>query len=165
MPSVSSFTALSFSARMRATSTVTGTRTEVFSQLRTRLAEVSRRSPSEISKVSTGVASVTGATVTDTDPSHYLGVSPGIDIEKATNGQDADSVATITAMEALQKEIALLKQQVQAPPEAVEWRVRFERSEAELKKCQDAATTIATLEVRVWCVRTVCALCAYCVRA
>ena len=29
--------------------------------------------------------------VTDTDPSHYLGALPAIDIEKATNGQDADN--------------------------------------------------------------------------
>jgi hypothetical protein len=29
--------------------------------------------------------------VTDSDPSHYLGLGPGIDIEKHTNGQDADS--------------------------------------------------------------------------
>ena len=28
--------------------------------------------------------------VTDSDPSHYLGLGPGIDIEKHTNGQDAD---------------------------------------------------------------------------
>jgi len=29
--------------------------------------------------------------VTDSDPSHYLGLGPGIDIEKHTNGQDADA--------------------------------------------------------------------------
>ncbi|MEF3405374.1 DUF7507 domain-containing protein [Agromyces sp. CCNWLW203] len=33
---------------------------------------------------------VTGATVTDADPSHYFGVQSSVDIEKATNGEDAD---------------------------------------------------------------------------
>ncbi|MEF3404914.1 DUF7507 domain-containing protein [Agromyces sp. CCNWLW203] len=33
---------------------------------------------------------VAGITVDDEDPSHYFGVQPAIDIEKATNGQDAD---------------------------------------------------------------------------
>lgn len=37
----------------------------------------------------TGV-DTTGTTVTDTDPSHYLGTITGIDVEKATNGDDAD---------------------------------------------------------------------------
>ena len=31
-----------------------------------------------------------GTNVTDTDPSHYFGVATGIDVEKATNGKDAD---------------------------------------------------------------------------
>ncbi len=34
---------------------------------------------------------VAGPDVTDTDPSHYTGYSAGVDIEKATNGQDADT--------------------------------------------------------------------------
>ena len=34
-----------------------------------------------------------GVTVTDKDPSHYLGVNPAIDIEKYTNGEDADDEA------------------------------------------------------------------------
>ena len=33
----------------------------------------------------------TGKTVTDKDPSHYYGGKPGIDVEKSTNNQDADS--------------------------------------------------------------------------
>ncbi|QIG40994.1 hypothetical protein G5T42_17190 [Microbacterium sp. 4R-513] len=35
--------------------------------------------------------SVPGQTVTDDDPSHYLGVAPAVDIEKLTNGADADT--------------------------------------------------------------------------
>lgn len=33
----------------------------------------------------------TGSQVTDKDPSHYVAVEPAIDIEKATNGEDADT--------------------------------------------------------------------------
>ena len=33
---------------------------------------------------------VPGGVVTDEDPSHYFGIDPDVDIEKATNGQDAD---------------------------------------------------------------------------
>ena len=33
-----------------------------------------------------------GTEVTDNDPSHYRGVVPGIDVEKSTNGADADNV-------------------------------------------------------------------------
>lgn len=33
-----------------------------------------------------------GPVVEDADPSHYLGIQPAVDIEKATNGQDADDV-------------------------------------------------------------------------
>ena len=31
-----------------------------------------------------------GTDVSDTDPSHYTGATAGIDVEKATNGEDAD---------------------------------------------------------------------------
>ena len=36
----------------------------------------------------------TAANVTDTDPSNYVGIAPGIDIEKATNGADADLITS-----------------------------------------------------------------------
>lgn len=39
---------------------------------------------------SVSATDTTGATVTDTDPSHYVGFVTGISVEKATNGQDAD---------------------------------------------------------------------------
>ena len=46
----------------------------------------------QYANIATVTASNTaGIEVGDTDPSHYLGVTPGIDIEKATNGFDADS--------------------------------------------------------------------------
>jgi hypothetical protein len=38
----------------------------------------------------TGVSPLSGATVTDTDPSHYFGVQAGIEIVKLTNGRDAN---------------------------------------------------------------------------
>ena len=41
--------------------------------------------------VGTATAKAGPTTVISSDPSHYFGSSPAIDIEKATNGQDADS--------------------------------------------------------------------------
>ncbi len=38
----------------------------------------------------TAVGKVSGKSVSDKDPSHYRGVDPKIDIEKSTNGKDAD---------------------------------------------------------------------------
>ena len=47
----------------------------------------------------------------------------------------------------LKKEVELLRQQVKMPPDAITWRRRFEEAKAKLTKCQDAASTIAMLEV------------------
>ena len=49
--------------------------------------------PGQYENVGTATGTPPGglADVSDTDPSHYLGVDSGIDIEKATNGQDADT--------------------------------------------------------------------------
>ena len=38
-----------------------------------------------------GTVTAQGGTVRDSDPSHYFGARPAIDIEKATNGEDADA--------------------------------------------------------------------------
>lgn len=43
------------------------------------------------SNVATVTASSDGGSVTDTDPSHYTGIRAGIQIEKSTNGVDADA--------------------------------------------------------------------------
>ena len=40
----------------------------------------------QYANIGTVTATGAGQTVSDTDPSHYFGVPPGIDIEKATNG-------------------------------------------------------------------------------
>jgi hypothetical protein len=39
----------------------------------------------------TGTGTVSGTLLTDTNPDHYFGAQPAIHIEKATNGQDADT--------------------------------------------------------------------------
>ncbi|MCL4206074.1 MAG: hypothetical protein KJ000_26625, partial [Pirellulaceae bacterium] len=38
-----------------------------------------------------GTGTVSGSTLTDTNPDHYFGADSAIDIEKATNGEDADA--------------------------------------------------------------------------
>ena len=45
----------------------------------------------QYANVGTVTADSSGGSVNDSDPSHYFGVTSGIDIEKATNGQDADT--------------------------------------------------------------------------
>ncbi|MBU4234741.1 MAG: DUF11 domain-containing protein [Proteobacteria bacterium] len=48
--------------------------------------------PGQYANIGTAIGTPpVGANVTDTDPSHYFGSSPAISIEKATNGEDADS--------------------------------------------------------------------------
>lgn len=48
--------------------------------------------PGQYANMGTVVGSPpSGLPVTDEDPSHYFGGSPSLDIEKATNGQDADT--------------------------------------------------------------------------
>ena len=45
----------------------------------------------QYANVASVVGTPDGPDVSDTDPSHYFGVRPSIDIEKATNGEDADT--------------------------------------------------------------------------
>jgi uncharacterized repeat protein (TIGR01451 family) len=47
--------------------------------------------PGQYANIGTVVGYSGAVQVTDSDPSHYLGLSPGIDIEKNTNGVDADT--------------------------------------------------------------------------
>ncbi|MFC2047163.1 hypothetical protein ACFLTK_02655 [Chloroflexota bacterium] len=45
----------------------------------------------QYANLGTATGEYNGTTVSAEDPSHYLGVSPSIDIEKHTNGEDADT--------------------------------------------------------------------------
>ncbi len=45
----------------------------------------------QYANIGTVNASSDGGPVTDDDPSHYYGMTPDVDIEKATNGEDADT--------------------------------------------------------------------------
>ena len=49
--------------------------------------------PGQYENLATATATGTGGTVRDSDPSHYFGAEPSIDIEKSTNGADADAAA------------------------------------------------------------------------
>ncbi len=58
-----------------------------------RASGIATAGPYENSAVVTGTAP-DGAEVTDTDLSHYVGLVSGIDIEKSTNGEDADTTGS-----------------------------------------------------------------------
>lgn len=45
----------------------------------------------QYSNLGTVTADFLGVMLSDTDPSHYTGVTPGLSVEKSTNGQDADT--------------------------------------------------------------------------